>query len=475
MNEKDNIDELFRNGIDKQYPVDEGLWAAVESQLPLSHTPKIPWYYSLNSILLVAVLLTCSFIPKDNTRTLANTTHKINNNAEVEADFTSILTKETTKLKSNNQPQQLTNTNSEPIKAEEKPAITPTTKKGVKNSAIKLKLEESKQLAQGENTTNTDKKVKKPIKTPYTIQSKSINKTGTFSSFNNNEAESNQANILLAQPLLKIPLLTNFVRTDFNANLPLPQRTEELNKKQFSKSNYNVEIEALFSAAISKSLKNGEQLLLNAKTDGEYSKQYRSLGINVVKQKKFFIYGIGIQQTQYTERFEYNIDVERTRLVSTYDTNYTVVSGNYNSNGTPVLLIKQDIIENQNKEEYIAKDIVGGLNTFKWVGVPLFVGVQKSLHNWQIQARFSVITQYSYSQSGYYLGNDLNSLNTLSNENINTVHFSNRNDLSLGFSFHEQFAIGAKYAIQQDLNSFTKDYDSRMKNQLIGIWILWKP
>ena len=215
--------------------------------------------------------------------------------------------------------------------------------------------------------------------------------------------------------------------------------------------------------------------MINAKRDGETSIEFTSLGLNLIGQKKFLIYGIGIQQSRYSERFAYNIDVEKSRLVSSFDTNYRVINGNYNSNGTPVFLIKQEITENQNTEEFTSKDVVGGLNTFKWVGLPIFVGVQKSFLNWQVQARFSIIPQYSYHQSGYYIGNDLNSLNTLSETNVNTFHFSNRNDLSLGYSFHEQFAVGAKYTLLRDLNSFTKAYNSQLKSQLVGIWIMWKP
>ncbi|MFT6165394.1 MAG: hypothetical protein ACJASF_000073 [Vicingaceae bacterium] len=142
---------------------------------------------------------------------------------------------------------------------------------------------------------------------------------------------------------------------------------------------------------------------------------------------------------------------------------------------SPVFLIEQEITENQNTEKFTSKDVVGGLNTFKWIGLPLFVGVQKSFQNWQAHARFSIISHYSYHQSGYYIGNDLNSLNALSEKNLNTFHFSNRNDLSVGYNFHEQFAIGAKYSMLRDLNSFTKEYDSQLKSQLIGVWIMWKP
>ena len=461
MKEKNNIDELFLKGTERHYPVDEALWAAVESQLPMNNTPKTPWYYSLNSISFLVVILTCSFIPKDNSRTTEFAQVNLNTNSpnlptteisEAKENTTSIKT--ATLATSNSEPEvhQLIEKKSS-IQQEKEALETPDyniSKTKIRKQSVNMSFATISSEIKPVNYTTISKGFDN--KKPTSINSRKFNTS-----------------------LMSIPRISDFINMDVQSLTLAPKGSEELKKHPSSKSFYKVELETLFSTAITKSLKNGEQELIDAKTDGESSVEFRSFGLNFIGQKQFFIYGIGIQQAQYSERFAYNIDVEKNRLISSYDTSYSLISGNFNSNGTPVLLIKQKITENQNNETYTTKDIVGGLNTFKWVGLPIFIGVQKTFRNWQVQARFSIIPKYSYHQSGYCLGDNLNSLNTISTKNINTLHFSNRNDLSVGYSFHEQFAIGAKYALNHDLNSFTKEYDTQLKSQLIGVWILWKP
>lgn len=460
MKEMNNIDDLFRKGTERHYPVDDSLWAAVESKLPMNDRPNTPWVYNLNSIVLLAILLTCSFIPKDNSRpSNPNQVHLTTSNSSIATLDLTYNTKKSEKTVKN------------------KPLTTSFIEAELKQpTESQPTIRTNKEKLEPENfkTSRTATKHHPRILGPKTHNFKSFSTKSSSSSIENKKFTSTNY-MEVKNVLVPIPLLTDFVELDPKVLAVTPTTLKKLNKYPSSKTHYNVEFEALFSAALSKSLNNGEQGLINAKRDGETSIEFTSLGLNFIGQKKFFIYGIGIQQSRYSERFAYNIDVEKSRLVSSFDTNYRVINGNYNSNGTPVFLIKQEITENQNTEEFTSKDVVGGLNTFKWVGLPIFVGVQKSFLNWQVQARFSIMPQYSYHQSGYYIGNDLNSLNTLSETNVNTFHFSNRNDLSLGYSFHEQFAVGAKYTLLRDLNSFTKAYNSQLKSQLVGIWIMWKP
>tara|TARA_B110000503_G_scaffold143200_1_gene243191 strand:+ start:6784 stop:8163 length:1380 start_codon:yes stop_codon:yes gene_type:complete len=459
MKEMNNIDDLFRKETERHYPVDELLWAAVESQLPINDRPKTPWVYSLNTIVLLAVLLTCSFIPKDNSRTTKSAPVTLHTNSPKTTINQTYETKENVSTV-NNKSRTSSIIESEPKQPKESNPTIATER-----------YETEHQVDKSSSTT---------IRRQTQTFGSATNKLNSFNSKSSsirieNKKFTSTKHLEVDRVLISIPLLTDFVELDPKVLTVKPITSKKLNKYPSTKSYYNVEFEALFSVALSKSLNNGEQGLMNTKRDGETSIEFKSLALNFIGQKKFLIYGIGIQQSQYSERFAYNIDVEKSRLVSSYDTNYRVINGNYNSNGTPVLLIEQEITENQNTEEFISKDVVGGLNTFKWIGLPLFIGVQKSFQNWQAQARCSIIPQYSYHQSGYYVGNDLNSLNALSEQNVNTFHFSNRNDLSLGYSFHEQFAIGAKYSMLRDLNSFTKEYDSQLKSQLIGVWIMWKP
>lgn len=475
MKDMNKIDELFRRGTQKHFPLDEGLWAAVESQLPSNSAPKTPWFYSLNSIVLIVVLLTCSFIPKDNTR---NTGSELYASKEITntkiADYNNSL-----KTKTGNQPQSTTPTSNElqqNAKAKRPETETPKATSIENNSTAENKLIEPSKIKEGKKVVPTNKK--EPTielesrfnSTTSSILQQSNVLTGFNSSINVDNTDEQPR-----QKLLHAPLLSEFILINKDQYAAQPKVKGGVKKYPKSNTFYNVELEALFSTSTSKQLSGESENYLTAKSRGEKSVELRTLGLNLIGQKKFLIYGLGLQQTQYTERFSYAIHIEKNRLVTSFDTNYRIVNGNFNSNGIPVLLIEQEITQNQFDEAYTGKEVVTGLNTYKWVGIPIFIGITKSYKNWQAQARFSIISQFSYQQSGYFLNKDLNSLSALSEDNFSTVHFSNRNDLSLGYSFHEQFAVGAKYAMLQDLNSFTKDFNSQITGQILGIWILWKP
>lgn len=475
MKEMNNIDELFRQGTQKHFPVDEGLWAAVESQLPLNSAPKTRWFYSLNSIILIVVLLTCSFIPKDNTR---NTGSELYASKEITNTNITDINK-LPEIITGNQLQQTTQTFNE-LQQNSRTEVPKTKATQVSilesNSAAKNKLIEPSKIKEGKKAVPTNKKEPKiDLESGFNSSTSSILQQSNALEGFNNTTNKTYGSEHPRQKLLHAPLLSEFILTNKDYYAVQPKAQDGVKKYPKSNAFYNVELEALFSTSTSKQLSGEAENYLTAKSNGERSLELRTLGLNFIGQKNILVYGVGIQQTQFTEQYSYTLDVEKNRLATSFDTNYRVVNGNFNSNGIPVLLIEQEITQNQFNEAYTGKDIVTGLNTYKWIGIPIFIGVTKSYKNWQAQARFSIISQFSYQQSGYYLNKDLNSLSALSEDNFSTVHFSNRNDLSFGYSFHEQFAVGAKYAILQDLNSFTTDHKSTINGQLIGIWILWKP
>ena len=68
MKENNDIDQLFKNGLQKEYPVDNALWASVESQL--TNQPKGNlWFFNLNTIAIIMILFICAIIPTDSVRT----------------------------------------------------------------------------------------------------------------------------------------------------------------------------------------------------------------------------------------------------------------------------------------------------------------------------------------------------------------------------------------------------------------------
>jgi len=471
MNNMNNIDDLFRKGTEQDYPVDDSLWAAVESQLPQHNMSKSPWFYNLNSIALLIVLITCSFIQKDNSR--PNSTEgdalTINIPPVTKKETTTTVPEQAVTNSQTNTPQLPSYSDRETTKSAPDKVQMNRTKKQNKNKNVSKQSSIANKVSTNSVVANSDGQNEEVNSIARTEAKKMILTTPFTSGIETKIKERQSTN------LLTIPLLTEFSNSTVQFENRQPKASSVSKKLAITKPYYNIELEALISVATTKTMNGGNGGVLETKRNGERPIELRSIGLNLIGQKKFFIYGAGIQQSQYQERFTYDVDVEKSRLVSTYDTNYRVVNGNYSSNGTPVLLIQQQVTENQSTEEYVGKDRVGGVNTIKWIGIPLFAGVQKSFRNWQASLKFSFITQYSYHQSGFNITEDLNSLNEMSNQEMSSIHFSNRNDFSLGYNVNEQFAVGARYSLFQDLNSYTKEYSSKLNSQLVGLWVIWKP
>ena len=466
MSDLNNIDELFRNGIEREYPVDDGLWSAIEAQLPYTSTPK-PWYFNLKSIVLAVVLITCSFIPKDNNRV-----SQTNNNPEARKNtLTAILTSKSAQLT------EITNTS-----AKELLLLTTPSKINRPNPSAKVKSPTTKTIITtppGQTTNASATKVNYDSKPRIKDKLRTLTEQHEKIQTKENLTASTSKLISMHKPdefslLSTIPIAESFITVSPKA-IRYPMLVDCLIYDLKPSPSHSFEVESFYSISINKSLNNGDYSLLNNKDNGEKAIDFKGTGLNYVKQKKLLVYGLGIQQSTYTERYSYSVDLEKTRINLTYDTTYKLVSGNFNSNGTPVFLIQQEVTENANEETYADKGEVIGRNTIKRVGVPLFIGAHKSYQNWMMQVRFSVIPQFIYNLSGNYLANDLNSLTELSETEIKTWNLVNRSDLSLGYNVNEQFVVGAKYSVLNDLSSFTKTYDSKLSGQLIGVWILWKP
>lgn len=486
MSEMNNIDDLFRKGVEQQYPVDEGLWNVVSSQLPVIESHRPMWVFNLNTISLLIVLLGCSFIPKDNS---INNYVAILSNDEVPTKFNDNKPeKDNQKIISllNNKPLNSRNPKTSEFPENQTPAkelnfetttLSRTTNTPALTSVIQQKIEPKNLINPKQLTQNERLRIPRKLKRDFSLTSNSkvLSKQSIYISKapNNIEPKRNERSLDIMDP---IP----FVSYSFNDVSLLTSRVpiikQEKTRRPKASSLYSIELESLFQFQLSKDISSDNQQLADVKRQGEKSLKQNIIGLNVVKQKKFLIYGAGIQHSTFKEKFNYQIDIEKNRINLSYDTSYQLVSGNFNSNGTPVFLIRQEIEEVQTDEKYIAEDRIVGINTFKRVGVPLFVGFQKTHKNWMAQVRFSAIPQYFYNATGNYVRKDLNSIQSFENSSqIKRFNIANRNDLSLGYGFHEQFAIGIKYSLFQELTSFTTNYDSKVNSQLLGVWLLWKP
>ena len=61
MEQNNQIDELFKEGLKTEYPYDANLWHQVENQLP--KTGFRAWYFNLNSLLILTLsVISCKLL-----------------------------------------------------------------------------------------------------------------------------------------------------------------------------------------------------------------------------------------------------------------------------------------------------------------------------------------------------------------------------------------------------------------------------
>ncbi len=280
-------------------------------------------------------------------------------------------------------------------------------------------------------------------------------------------------------PVTKIPLLEFYeLSTALYPSPYNPTTGDRLQKlqNQRKKSDYYVELESSFSFTSSKSLKGDNEAFIDYKEDREKSLRLNTHGINFIRNHRYLTYGLGLQLSKYTERVSYTVDKEAPGYLISYDTTYRVVNDNFNSGGSPVFLIEEQINEIRNPTTIIIDDQVIATNTFTRIQVPLFIGIQKSYKNWSAELRTSLSVNYLIEQNGIYINEDLQRIENLEDQSrFNSVTFSNRSDMSIGYALNEFFVVGGRFSNTLDLTSFTKDYDSKLRSKNLGVWIMWKP
>ncbi|MBL4709904.1 MAG: hypothetical protein JKY48_15840 [Flavobacteriales bacterium] len=484
MKDNNNLDELFRKGTEHHYPFDESLWATVEGQLPPQQTKPLLWIFNLNSVALVFMLFVCAIIPTDNTRADKRSTLVASNNSETIkpsiSDKKNLITSPSTPISSQ----------------ESEPAIEKITpKNNVVDKSKKKTLSSSKTTLKESDTNNSN--IKSEQSTHSSLDKVSINSSFTAIGIKpKKEKQLFNPSLTLNQNLRDKSDISFYghgkkrkrlgQELDFihplgfeslhSASLLGTPLAGENKRAMISSKSYYLELEISQDISIEKTLMSSNQDLQKLKQDNEKSLSQTLIGLNLIRQKKSFIYGIGLHHSKYTERVSYIVDKESLGFDISYDTTYQLISGNFNSNGTPVFLINQEINELRNPTTIIIDDKIFSINTFKRIGIPVFIGVQQDYKNWIAELRTSLSFNYLYQSQGIYLADDLDQIESISSgAQLESMVIGNKNDLSLGYSFHEQFAIGARYSLYNDLSSFTSGYESRIRTQSVGVWILWKP
>lgn len=453
MEDNNHIDELFRKGLNQNFPVDENLWAQVESQLPAQGGKSGLWVFNLNSLALLAIL-SISMVLKSDT---------IEKTKEIsESAITSELTQ--------------TKTNENPLKETQQFTAIP-------GNESQLKKLNQKEIY---DKTNIVEKVKVLEESNNTIGQGLRNES---SKTNNDQLTKsiflNKPNKSATTPEQKETVLADFSMLDFISTGELFPLNTNLNMQPIDKKNfwtatrkpyYYYELEVNKSLELSKSISGLPSEVENYKTERESGGTNTNFGLNLLTDYKYFQLGVGIRYSRYTEGLRYTVDAAGIGYDISFDTTYSIVNGSFNSNGEPVLLIKREIERIETEKGTTVKQNVHFRNEFERLQVPLLIGIHKNYGRFYGNLRASILINYSIQQTGAYVGNDLNQINNFeASEQINQFTIGNGYAASLGYSLNEFVVIGTRFNYETDLTSFTKDYKSRFSQYGLGFWMMWKP
>ena len=239
---------------------------------------------------------------------------------------------------------------------------------------------------------------------------------------------------------------------------------------------YYLEIESFRSISLDKKVVSNDQKFVDYKSTSESPSYRESIGINLLTDYKFLTLGIGIHYNRFYEQVNYLYDNEITTYESTYDTNYRIINGNFNSNGNPVTLIEEDINETINEKKVEERKELLVRNEFTRIQIPVIVGFQKTYGRILAGVQASFVTNFLNENSGLYVNQDLTGFNSFNEDSqFKELMFSQKNQVNLGFALNEFMLIGGRFSYEYDINSYTNEYDSRFQSYNLGIWLQWRP
>jgi len=518
MKENNNIDNLFKEGVKQEFPFDENLWAAMEGQLPLAPAKRSLWHFNLNSVILGVVLFIYASIQTDTARSTKAYSQTINNisssnsiltaavvNSDQTAykeefiavtnqtDYSKNVVTETNNLTTKSS---LDNGEDANIKVQEKSIVEvnrkakiernktgiPNTVRSTANnidisakSSI-VKTAKVSSVAPSNNKPDLAKANSSSLIT-QTVEPTTLSATTNMSLNHDMRLTTRkESNAILNEDL---PPLTSMLSAGFNyglRDLASPKKQDNKQRILPKKKQYYVEFVASRSFDLEKTVKSTNSQFVDLKKQSETSLHSVNLGINALTYYKFLTFGVGLHYNRFYENVNYTINKEANTVDISYDTNYVIVSDNFNSNGTPVVLIREELTEIRTPRTIIVEDQLRVQNEFKRIRIPLSIGYEKAFGSWSAGLSTSFVINYLFQQNGVYIKEDLNSIYDFNEgEEFYLLVFGHQASAGIGYSLNEFIAIGARYNYEYDLNSFTKDYSSKFQNQNLGLWLRIRP
>jgi|GEM_PF-3960252 len=449
FDKENDIDELFQDGLDREYPYDPRLWNNLEKRMDSDSRGRKTWLWNFNSIALFAVAVCCSFIQSDDApNVVADNLNEIVD----EFDYYAIA-------------------NNQKIVLPQETNLIKQEVNSAKFSPDRISNNQSKEQIS-------------------TKESNSMNESSTIGS-NSFETGIQHVNSIKSSPLYdygerkKIEILERLINRPYNeqeyiyAKSPIVDQEEtrlQLLQNKLRKKHFYVEFSAEHAFDVNKQVSGLDQKVQDFKNDHERSLSKESYGLEILSHHRFLRFGFGIRFSKYTERANYAISSEETGYTLSHDTSYTLVNGQYDENGFPVLLIQENVETTKTPTSYTTTETIVSRNEFRRIQIPLSVGVEKSFGRILASIQTGVLVNYAYEQEGLYINEKLDKAVDFENQDqFNSLFFSQMNSAQLGYAINEFIVVGARYSYEYDINSFTKNYDSKLQSQNVGIWLRWNP
>lgn len=492
MNENNNIDDLFKNGISKEYPFDPTLWSAIEPNLP-AHISRKPFlWFNFNTLLLGGILFLCAFISADNsTKTIqASNNYYTEQNKNTISPFVIYENTDDVKNKANEDIK-----SNRGIESPEQETLKVTaTSKDYSSYSNQLSSASSTSITKNKNNISNDliddkinrkqtiNRTKKASNNNLLVSNTSVNSSKNINSnkysFNDKSAQ-DSVNSISATSFARLTL----EEIDANAFKLTSPTLNSVPKKAIvkvpftgKKKYYYSELETSTSLSVVKQLSGSNKDLIALKKATEKSKRSSAIGWNVFKTKKAFSYGTGVHYVRYIEESRFTLPTETIGYVTVYDTSYQVISNSYNSNGTPVLLLQENIDSRLVNKQITIDSTFVLQNKIERIQIPVFVGYNINYKAFTTEIRTSLAFNYLVQKQGYYISADLvTPVNFEESNEFNSTVISSKAAAGIGYSINEFTAVGVRFSYETDLTSFTKNYNSKLQSKNIGLWIRWSP
>lgn len=467
MNSRNNIDEVFQEGIDEQFHYDENLWQAVEPDLPFKRKKRFAWW-QLNLLLAVLILPLLLLIPSNqqlNSSKKKETLIPINNaNPVPSEDVNERHGPKSIKAISSLDPGS--------------PSSTKLSTSGKANNARALpesnkqEIQKSKSIAQSSPTLQAAS-----IEISNDPEEGMVNEDEMLDEAKTNEAVYTNA-IIGAKEIeafhssLKAMKMLGLDKRILSGEAL--RKKEDLPPVHRSKPIY-VELQIRRAIELDKYFEENKVLNKTLRESSESYSYAQQQGLMFFKQIGKLQLGLGLRYSKLKEVVDYEFVDEKLDVSVSYDTNYRLINSNYNPNGEPIWLIKEEISSIYSYESSKSGQRLRTENTFDYIQIPVSIGYDHYFNRVIVGLRTGLQLNYLIKSEGAYISEDRSSLISLREQNqLSEINLGAEGELRLGYGLNEFILLGTHISYQQSISSVTESYRSGLKGTYLGVWLQFR-